>query len=105
VLFIFTSKKKRILRIKMKGSLSDYLGRDIDLFNMSKNYKGVVIDLSGVSHIDSTGLVDLLNWSIEANNKNLPVFFKGISIKDLNRLKTLGLSEIVSGNINPTDVA
>ncbi|MFC3885650.1 STAS domain-containing protein [Bacillus songklensis] len=105
MLSIFISRKKRLLTIKLEGCLSDYLGREIDLINLSQNSSGIVINLSGVSYIDSTGLVDLLNWSIEANHRNLSIFFKGVSMKCWNKLQTLGLSEIVCSADAPITIA
>ncbi|MCM3443087.1 STAS domain-containing protein [Metabacillus halosaccharovorans] len=96
MLSIYTVQKKKIVTVKLEGCLCDYLGREIDVISLSKNSKGILLDLSGVTYIDSTGLIDLINWAIESKNHHLPLFFKGISKQYLDRLHTLGLSDITS---------
>jgi anti-anti-sigma factor len=94
-LTINITKNRRGVVLELSGSLT--VGEDMSLLResirneLAKGVRDLVLDLSGVAHIDSRGLGELVSMTVEIRKQRGAVKFIGLSSRSNQALEMTGL--------------
>jgi anti-anti-sigma factor len=97
-LTINITKNRRGVVLELSGSLT--VGEDMSLLResirneLAKGVRDLVLDLSGVAHIDSRGLGELVSMTVEIRKEGGAVKFIGLSSRSNQALEMTGLGTV-----------